>query len=459
LPAIGDRGIRQTRSPAGGRARYRALVAVHMSIDRVRVGRAGGELIAAFVWVSSALMPHARAEGPNVANPQPAANPASSQAAVPAASPPSAVPTTKIDYADPKSWLCRPGRKDACSADLSSTVVRADGKLQRETWSAAPKPPIDCFYVYPTVSRDSTLNSDMTAGEEEKLTVQSQFARFGSVCRLYAPLYRQTTVQSIRAAIAGATLTAERALSYSDVRDAFAHYMAHDNRGRGVVLIGHSQGAKHLSQLLHDEIEGSPAQAQIVSALLIGSQVTVPRGKDVGGTFQQFPLCRAPSQIGCIISYSSFRASAPPPADSRFAKVDDPNLVSACTNPAALAGGSAPLHAYLRASGHDISLSTQVPGAWVATGPRVHTPFVTTPGLLSGECLTTPQGAYLSVAIHADPNDPRVDDIVGDVISKGQTRPEWGLHAVDMHLTLGDLVAIVRQQARTYQAARARGRA
>lgn len=417
-----------------------------MSNDRVRV-RWVGELIAAFVLISSGFPTGARADGPKPA--------ASSETAVPAASPQPAVPTTKIDYAAPNSWLCRPGRKDACAADLSSTVVRADGKLLREEWAPpAAKPAIDCFYVYPTVSRDTTLNSDMQPGEEEKLTVQSQFARFGGACQLYAPLYRQTTVQSIRASMAGATLTAERALSYSDVRDAFHHYMEHDNRGRGVVLIGHSQGARHLSQILHDELESSPAKAQIVSALLIGSQITVPRGKDVGGTFQQFPLCRSPSQTGCIISYASFRATAPPPEDSRFGKAGDPNLVSACTNPAALGGGSAPLHAYLRASGRDVTLSTHEPGRWVATGPKVRTPFVTTPGLLTAECTSGPEGAYLSVAVHGDPSDPRTDDIVGDVVSRGETRPEWGLHAIDMHLALGDLVGIVREQAKRYLAAK-----
>jgi hypothetical protein len=425
-----------------------------MANCRRRLGRVG-ELIAAFILAGGGLLMDARADGPkHGAITPPAATPPPSKAPPPAAALQPAVPTTKIDYADPRSWLCRPGHKDACAADLSSTIVRADGKLLREAWSGGAKPAIDCFYVYPTVSRDSTLNSDMTAGEEEKLTVQAQFARFGSACRLYAPLYRQTTVQSIRASIAGATLTAERELSHSDVRDAFHHYIQHDNRGRGVVLIGHSQGAMHLSRLLHDELESSPTRAQIVSALLIGSQITVPRGKDVGGTFQQFPLCRKPGQTGCIIAYASFRASAPPPADSRFGKPDDPNLVSACTNPAALGGGSAPLHAYLRASGHDVSLSTREPGRWVAIGPKVRTPFVTTPGLLSAECASGPQGSYLSVAIHADPSDPRTDDIVGDVISRGELRPEWGLHVIDMHLALGDLVGIVRQQAKSYLAAR-----
>ena len=70
----------------------------------------------------------------------------------------------KNDYSKPETWLCRPGRHDACDIDLATTVIAASGKLTRETWSADPKAPIDCFYVYPTVSNDSTPNSDMNAG-------------------------------------------------------------------------------------------------------------------------------------------------------------------------------------------------------------------------------------------------------------------------------------------------------
>src|SRR5262245_13257591 len=88
----------------------------------------------------------------------------------------------KNDYSKAESWLCRPGQQDACSVDLTTTVVTAGGKLSREAWKPNQKAQIDCFYVYPTVSLDQTPNSDMVAGQEEKLVVRSQFARFGSEC-------------------------------------------------------------------------------------------------------------------------------------------------------------------------------------------------------------------------------------------------------------------------------------
>lgn len=186
---------------------------------------------------------------------------------------------TKNDYGDPKTWLCRAGRQDACTVDLTTTIVAADGKLTREEWKANPNAPIDCFYVYPTVSRDPGGNSDMIAGPEEKGVVRSQLARFGSQCRIYAPLYRQATLTALRAATAGKPMEVDRGLGYNDVRDAWNHYLQHDNNGRGVVLIGHSQGSGVLTQLIRNEIDGQPVQSKVVSALLLGINVAVPAGK------------------------------------------------------------------------------------------------------------------------------------------------------------------------------------
>ena len=107
------------------------------------------------------------------------------------------------DYGDPQSWLCRPGQHGACDIDLTTTVIGADGKLTREAWTADAKAPIDCFYVYPTVSTDPTPNSDMIADAAERNVIRQQFARFGSKCRPYAPMYRQITLAGLRSMLAG----------------------------------------------------------------------------------------------------------------------------------------------------------------------------------------------------------------------------------------------------------------
>ena len=352
------------------------------------------------------------------------------------------------DYTDPANWLCRPGRADACAADQTATVVNADGSESKEVWSADPNAPIDCFYVYPTVSTEPTPNSDMIPGPGEKGVVVQQVARLASKCRIYAPMYRQVTLAALRAYMAGKPVAASRALAYDDVRDAWNEYLAHDNHGRGVVLIGHSQGTRVLIQLVKEEIDGKPIQKRIVSVILGGTVLQVPVGKDVGGDFKSIPLCRSTAQVGCVIAFASFRANVPPPPGAPFGASGGPGLMAACVNPAAPGGGSGALEAYLPAG--RVALSPQAPVEWVKGGPPITTFFVKVPGLLTGECVSNAHGSYLAVTVNADPKDPRTDDIAGDILVNGKVLTSWGLHLIDMNLTMGNLVDDVDAQSKAW---------
>jgi Protein of unknown function (DUF3089) len=367
--------------------------------------------------------------------------------------PEATAPPAKNDYSRGENWLCRPGRQDACAVDLSTTIVGANGKLKSESWAANSKAAIDCFYVYPTVSAEPSGNSDMTQTAAEKGVVEAQFARFASQCQVYAPMYRQITLTALRSMLAGTPIAFDRALAYNDVLDAWNYYLEHDNKGRGVVLIGHSQGSGVLTELIRKEIDGKPVQSRIVSALLLGTSLPVPKGKDVGGAFQHMPLCHTATQTGCVITYASFRANVPPPPTSRFGKVTGENLVSGCTNPAALGGGSGELHSYLGAKGGRIVAGVEAePGPWVKPPQPISTPFVSVPGMLTAECVSNEKGSYLAVTVHGDPAGPRASDIVGDVVVNGAVQADWGLHLIDVHLAMGNLIDIVRQQSKAYHA-------
>jgi Protein of unknown function (DUF3089) len=358
-----------------------------------------------------------------------------------------------VDYATAENWLCRPDRaSDACDVDLDTTVVKADGTLQVEKFTPAANPPIDCFYVYPTVSVDMTANSDLVPGMEENNVVRAQFARFASQCRLFAPMYRQVTLTSLRAAIAGMATMPDRALGYRDVLAAWRWYMENENKGRGVVLVGHSQGSGVLVQLLREQIDPDPSKTPLLAALLMGTNITVPQGQLVGGSFQKIPLCKSADELGCVISYVSFRASAPPPMNTRFGTTMMAGQVVGCTNPAALTGGSAELRSFLSTSGAGASAAPM--GAWVTgddPAKMVTTPFVNVPGMLSAECKSDASGSYLAITVKGDPMDPRVDDIVGDVVTSGMVQPDWGLHLIDVHLTMGNLIDLVAAKAKKFQ--------
>jgi hypothetical protein len=405
---------------------------VHCGLPVGRVGRAGRALvlIAAAVALSGGY-----------------AAPAQDIPAQPAATP------APNDYSNGRAWLCRPGRKDACAIDHTTTVVASDGTLKRETWTADPNAPIDCFYVYPTVSTDPTPNSDMAADPAELNVIRQQFARFAAKCRPYAPLYRQVTLAGLRRMLApgSAGVTLDRGGQYDDVRNAWNYYLQHDSKGRGVVLVAHSQGSFILNRLIREEIDGKPVQSRLVSAILLGTTVAVPKGKDVGGTFQHVPLCKSPSQTACVITFAAFRSTVPPPPNTLFGRVSNPDMAAACTNPASLAGGSAELHAYLDTAGRTIT-STSPPKPWVTPEQAIDTPWVSVPGLLTAKCASNDNASgYLDVTVNGDPADPRTDDITGDLGAAGGTiLANWGLHLIDVNLAMGNLIDIVGQQARAY---------
>ncbi len=371
-------------------------------------------------------------------------------AQAPAAGPPA---LDHNDYADGANWLCLPGRTgDACDVDLSATEVRADGSMTVLPFKKAARPPIDCFYVYPTVSTDPGVIATMKIERAEKVVVEQQFARFASVCRPFAPVYRQFTLRGIFARILGRQLDMSGVnpqTPYQDVLDAWNYYLAHDNHGRGVVLIGHSQGSGVLTQLIKNEIDGKPERARLVSAILMGTDLVVPRGADVGGDFKHVPLCHSSGQLGCVIAYASFRDTIPPPVDSYFGRPRAPgeDLAAACVNPANLAGGEGALKSYLPSGVERIVVvgPDAAPRPW-AEGKTVTTPFVTVPGLLSARCVATPEFTYLAIHVHVDEPGARVKDIQGDAVYGGRVQANWGLHLIDANLAMGNLIDVVGDQ-------------
>jgi hypothetical protein len=106
------------------------------------------------------------------------------------------------------------------------------------------------------------------------------------------------------------------------------------------------------------------------------------------------------------------------------------------------------MHAYLSNSG--AAATMPAPRQWVTPAKTIDTPFVSAPGLLSGECVDRDGFSYLSITVNADPSDPRADDIAGDVVREGKVAADWGLHLIDANVAMGDLVDLVAKQAKAY---------
>ena len=347
--------------------------------------------------------------------------------------------TSAPDYSKDSSWLCLPGRTDTCSTPLPTTALNPNGYGSVGRSEAANDPPLDCFYVYPTVSSDRGLNSDMVPGREEKLAAETQFARFASVCRPFAPIYRQMTLAAVAAYAAGADITDAGKLAYADVLSAWRNYLKARNGGRPFVLIGHSQGSLILQQLIQNEIETNPAvAARMKLAILPGFNVLVPQGKLVGGTFKKTPLCIRPDETGCVIAWSSFREKNAPPQDAMFGYSDQPGMTVACVNPA-LPGSKD----WVRLDSYWFTRSTlPVPGGpiqWSSEGNPT-TPYVRTEGLVSAKCVNDGPRGYLSIRTNHAPGEKWTDHIGGEVAVFGMFLPGWGMHLADVAEAEGDLV-------------------
>ena len=355
------------------------------------------------------------------------------------------------DYADMRNWLCHPDMPEGSSCDvpMDTTMVAADGSTQVEAFVVSGDAPIDCFYVYPTISADPGPNSDLITGLEEIRAVEQQFARFGQTCRLFAPMYRQTTIAELRRLLMTGTTVANDEMRYDDIRRAWLHYLDNDNGGRGVVLIGHSQGADMIQQLLARDIRGSAAEGRIVSVMPIGFNL-YPDGPD--GAYGPFEPCRTLGQTGCYIAYQSFRATQPPPTAAWFGQVGEGGQRAACVSPADIVGDGELDARYARsafATGEALTF---------AEGLELETPFAALPGMISARCAANATHDWLEITVRADPSDPRTDTISGDVMFAGRALPEWGLHLVDINLAMGNLVAIVEAQAESWTASQGSGK-
>ncbi|HVC69536.1 MAG TPA: DUF3089 domain-containing protein [Acidimicrobiales bacterium] len=347
-------------------------------------------------------------------------------------------------------WLCRPGQvPDPCDDSLTATVMPESGPTSIQRASDATHPAVDCFYVYPTVSGQSGANATLAIDPAETAVAQYQASRFSQQCRVFAPIYPQLTLKAIGDA---ADLTvANLAKAYGGVVAAWQDYLDHYNDGRGVVVIGHSQGAAMLIALLSQKVDGDAAvRRRLVSAIILGGNVTVPVGKTVGGSFQHIRACTSITATGCVIAYSSF--DQPPPSNSLFGRpgagvsglIPDlkrrptTGLQVLCVNPASPSGGVGPLLPYFPSAETSASLSAN--GAQV---PKARTPWVSQPGLYTGQCMYEDGASWLQVSGPVHPRDARP-------IVKQTIGPTWGLHLVDVNISLGNLVALVGDEGRAY---------
>jgi hypothetical protein len=348
-------------------------------------------------------------------------------------------------------WLCGPGVKnDPCRPSLSTTLYRGwSDRVGRTTPKRDRDRGVDCFYVYPTVSNQQTRLATKAVDPELRSIALYQAARYSQLCRVYAPVYRQATVPALQA---GTTTKGDYLTAYGDVEEAFDAFLRRIGPERAFVLIGHSQGSYHLERLIRRRIDGHASlRKRLVSAVLLGGDVTVRKGSNRGGVFRHVATCERATQLGCALAFSTFNET--PPADAIFgrgaSRVADflglpntSNLETACTNPAAL--GSDRTAALTSV----VPTKPFAPGTLIAAGisvlglqwPSASTTFIQSEGAFTGHCARDGGAHVLMIA--SAPGTP---------VPRPSPTPEWGLHLVDANIAQADLVDVLRRQIRAYE--------
>ena len=142
----------------------------------------------------------------------------------------------------------------ACGNDSSAPA--ATDYSQAAHWLSLPVSPavpdkkVDVFYLYPTAWTNSDPNTQICAIDEPTMLTgaASAFARqasaFATVGNIYAPFYRQNNSSPID------RLNIIAGIPTLDAVAAFDYYIKHFNNGRPFILVGHSQGATVMSNLL-----------------------------------------------------------------------------------------------------------------------------------------------------------------------------------------------------------------
>jgi hypothetical protein len=290
----------------------------------------------------------------------------------------------------------------------------------------------------------STANANLQVDPQEVAIAQLEASPFSQDCRVFAPMYREATGR----ASTSAQENAASSVAYQSVLAAWSDYLAHYNRGRGVVLIGHSEGSYVLTQLLVENIDRvPPVRRLLVSAILTG--VDDVSYKEGFGPLTTIGPCETTVQTGCVIDYNAYAGA--PPDGARFGGPTPPDIDGhavqvICTNPANLSGGSGPLISLYRLQlpTEDVAGSV-TEGIFAGSPPKAPTPWIEYDGGYSARCVT--RNGYHVLRVDPTGKVPR--------LSSGNVA--WGLHVDDLNLGMGNLVQLVQSETRSYLLASSSG--
>jgi hypothetical protein len=212
-------------------------------------------------------------------------------------------------YDDPKMWIARPD-----IVKNNPALWRPAGFKDVPGPAGSDKQQAAVFFIHPTsyITTFGDAHWNMALDDKEALTtaqrlVRAQASAFNGVGRVWVPRYRQANY--------GAFLTdkpdAAKALAvaYRDVNQAFDAFLKANPTGP-IILAGHSQGTRHLLQLLRERIAGKPLSDRIAAVYAVGASISIESDLPALG----LPACARRSQAHCIVGWQSYATPADPSA-------------------------------------------------------------------------------------------------------------------------------------------------
>ncbi|MCB0875554.1 MAG: DUF3089 domain-containing protein [Solirubrobacterales bacterium] len=341
------------------------------------------------------------------------------------------------------TWICKPGQSDdLCAGTIDGETTPPPGEEAHPLGYSRPKhAPVDCFYLYPTQSDQAGPNANLDKDPPIRRVVVQQARMFSTVCDVYAPMYRQVTLNGDQTSYNASVGTA-----YKSAKAAFRDYLKNYNDGRGFILLGHSQGSAHTARLIDELVDTNPKlRERFVGAIAPGANISVPIGKPVGGLFENVPACTKVGEFGCVIAYSTYKGE--PPAVSEFSRLNlgywiypEPRPDAAkyevmCTDPARLDGGDGGLLPLV-----DFDYLTGAPDEETAA------PWRSQPDYYEVSCERKDGAHWLNISTTDLPGDTRLD--LGALVASGSN-----YHVPEVNLAEGNLLTIAQLQTDGYEAA------
>ncbi len=201
----------------------------------------------------------------------------------------------------------------SCKKDSPAPVdntVATDYSVAAHWLSIPPTlSPVDVFYYYPSSWKKLNAGDPIICDIDNPMMLQiapqqfeKQATAFEPVGNVYAPFYRQDDAGSTLLLPSDEQAKVVGGIPTTDATAAFDYYIKHFNNGRPFILVGHSQGAIVLSNLLSGYLKQNPAVYQkMIAAYVIGWPITA-------AYLAQNPhlkFAEGPDDVGVIISYNT----------------------------------------------------------------------------------------------------------------------------------------------------------